>query len=423
LGILYLGFESQRGSGDVSSIFVITYETPQADPVRASLLYYWQPSQNTSSSAVETNQHFVPRFSQPKFSRFNYNSAASDTSSSAVETNVHTIGKFTPVVFQRGFLYNTAAFDFSSSAIETNIHFVGKFTQPQFSNLALLRQQQDWSTSGVVQPETNVHFIGKFTPVTFQRGFLYNTAAFDFSSSAVETNVHFLGKFVQPQFSIFPSFRLQDDWSSTVTPVQAETNTHFLGRYAPVVHKVLPQLRSNIAADFSSSAVETNAHVLGRFTPTQHNVLRALRETTAQDFGTVVVTQADGNVHFIPRFTQPQFNRFATLYKDNVMTENTAPVILSGQLPASSGTIVNAVLGKRIVVTTYVASVGTAGVLAFTSSSGPVTIASMNLAAGIPAVGAFVSIGWFQTAIGDSLLLALSGSAANAAGWIEYYYA
>lgn len=304
----------------MSSTFIIVYDPGQANVVAASNLYYWKPPQDTSSSAVETNQHFVPRFSQPQFNvlrllreqqdwssstsviqpetnthfigrfnqpqfaRFNYNTAARDTSSSPVETNTHFIGKFTPASFQRGFLYNTAAFDFSSSAVETNVHFIGKFSAPQFNVLVALRQQQDWASSTAPpQSETNTHFIGRFTQPTYAR-FNYNSAAFDFNSSAVETNQHFIARYTPPNFA-----RFNYNVPAADLPAQPETNTHFVPRYSPVRHNVLPLLRSNIAADFSSSAVETNPHFIGKFKPPIFNVLVSLRQLPAIDLPPAIV--------------------------------------------------------------------------------------------------------------------------------------
>jgi hypothetical protein len=215
------------------------------------------------------------------------------------ETNVSFIGRFSQPTFSR-FNYNTSAFDFSSSAVETNPHFLGRFAQPVYNILPLLRQNSENAVTGVliIQPETNTHFIGRFTAPAFMRPFA-STAASDFSSSAVETNVSFIAKHTPVRFTRF------NYQGQALDLPQPETNTNFIARHQPIA---FARFRYNSAAsDTSSSAVETNQHFIARFNPV--TFARFNYNSAAYDFS-FVAPALETNVSFIGRFTAPQFARF-----------------------------------------------------------------------------------------------------------------
>ena len=323
-----------------SSILVVPFEQPQANPVLVAALNYWKTAQDTSSVPViqpETNVHFVGRFHQPQFnvlqslrqqpdisisgqplapqeggsgvfvvpfeqpqanpaivSALNYWKTAQDTSSSPgiqPETNTHFVPKFRePSHNVLTSLWQQAGGPIPL-VIETNVHFIGKFTQPQFNVLRSLREQPDVSASGVQPPAqeggSSVLVVPYEQPQAnpaLVAALNYRTSAQDTSGpppvAQPETNTNFIPKFTEPTHNVLTSL-----WTGADIPAPTvETNTHFIPRYAPVIHRVLPQLRQNIAADFSSSAVPTNVHFIGRYRQPAHSILPLLRMNTAQDF-------------------------------------------------------------------------------------------------------------------------------------------
>jgi hypothetical protein len=90
---------------------------------------------------------------------------------------------------------------------------------------------------------------------------------------------------------------------------------------------------------------------------------------------------------------------------------------------SASQTLVNGTAGKRIVVLSVSLVANNVGTATFQTSTGSIGIAGPYYCAqygGI--VLPFNAGGWFETAIGDSLALAL-GSGINAGGCLSYTYA
>jgi len=209
----------------VADIRVIVYQSTSANPYAVSINYLWRPAQDTSSSAVETNPHFVGRFTQPQLLILPLLRQQQDWASSSVfaaqpETNTNFIARFQPPAYNvLRALRQNFAFDYSSSAIETNVSFVGRFTQPQYSILSALRQNQAITIPLPPQSETNPPFIGKFT---------------------------------QPQYIILPALRQQQDWASTFQFAgPMPTHFNFLGVFKPYKFFILQSLRQQVETAFS----------------------------------------------------------------------------------------------------------------------------------------------------------------------------
>jgi len=87
---------------------------------------------------------------------------------------------------------------------------------------------------------------------------------------------------------------------------------------------------------------------------------------------------------------------------------------------SASGNVVAAVSGKRIVVLGYVLTLDGAATVQWQTSTGPTDLSGpMKVAAGSVIVAPVNGHGWFKTAAGDALRLAVTGTV-NVGGHVLY---
>lgn len=114
----------------------------------------------------ETNPHFIGRYNQTGFIRFNYN--VWDTGVPQPETNPHWLGRFVNSVFTR-FNYNT--WDTGVPQPETNVHFLGRYKGDRYVILPGLRHNLPGDF--IIPNEANPHFLGQFLPTRLRANALW----------------------------------------------------------------------------------------------------------------------------------------------------------------------------------------------------------------------------------------------------------
>lgn len=385
----------------MAHIRVIVYAPHQANVAATANLYYHQRA--LEQNAIHPGSDFIGKFHPDVFARFLYNTSAQDTSSSAQETNVSFLGKFTQPQFTVLPLLRQQpenAVGAIAPLAETNTNFIGKFVQPQHNVLPGLRQNRPQDDSSSAQ-ETNTHFIGTFTQPTFARfnynhgewvnsSFeqtnniigkfnpdkyqtppgLYNTAAYDFSSSVpavltvehniqvvpyaigqanpvlasslyywnrndlnvvigpqVDTAPHFIATFEPYVFNIIPPWGSVQDQSSSAQ----ETNVHFIGKFNEAKFNVLAALRFQndwVDSTFVPQTAETNTHFIARYAPVLHNVLPLLRSNIAADFSSTAI---ETNVSFLGRYTPVQHSVLAALRQVTAQDFSSTPPVITSQ--------------------------------------------------------------------------------------------
>lgn len=180
----------------VATIETDTYSPPLRQfPQRWNVLRALTRNSDTNQAPPDTPKHFVPLTWPMLWTPMPLGrTTAQDFSSSAVETNPHWIGHtYPPQWHPEAALRLNPAVDVPFVLIDTPTYSIPRTYPPQWVlNQSLMRgTAQDFSTSAV---ETNVYFIPRTWPVQWQlQASLMRGTPQDFSSTApVVTGVHYV---------------------------------------------------------------------------------------------------------------------------------------------------------------------------------------------------------------------------------------
>jgi hypothetical protein len=275
-------------------------------PVHARWSGSIAPPAGDARGTVETGVSFIGKFTSDRYSILHAlrENVAADTSHLPAQPDVqpHFVGRFTQPTFSRWVGSVEPPADFLPT-VETNTHFVPRFAPVLHAVLPLLRSNiaADGSTP-LPQPSTEPHFVGRFNQPVFSRwaGAIANPGN---DLSTVETNVHFIARHQSPAHTVNPALR-----SNVAADPTLEAQPHFVGKFAAPQHTVLRGLFGPWNID--APGIVANPHHVGRFTTPTHSVLPLLRQTVGPPSGPMP-RQPETNTHFIPRYTDPVFARFA----------------------------------------------------------------------------------------------------------------
>src|SRR6266853_1109252 len=265
-------------------------------------------AQDFSSSAVETNPHWIGNYLPSKWdlNRALRLNIAQDFSSSVAETNPQWTGKPWPRVWNLlEALWQNAAIDVPTVTVaDTPPSFVPlQFSSQWNVDVSLVHGAGiDAATISVV--ETNTHFISRqfIAQWNFNRALGRSTAQ-DTSSSAVETNIHFVPHTWPVPWIPAASLR-QNVATDAPTVVPPDAPTYFIPGQLPWNWVINLLLTTSPANDLTSPAVETNPHRAGLIYPKQWQTQPSLWQNPATDAPPVVDTPS----YFISKQLLLQWN-------------------------------------------------------------------------------------------------------------------
>jgi hypothetical protein len=307
---------------------------------------------STSSIVVETNPHFIGRFTSPKLARFNYQEPATEAATAPVnfDQNVTFLGIFDPGSYAILGSLRGGTSD-GPPVAETNVSFIGKFVPDTYrrfnynatDNQTFAGTQQGGATSMLVVLYDNQYVSPAITPRLYYWGqakdFITTAPTAEAASSfrgrftipyisrqqiaalyhapsddvpRVETNVSFIGRFRQ---TVYP--RLASLAATTGDGVQPETNPHFIGRFRPTSHAISPVLRLEGLGDFPLAESGANPHFIGRYTIPTITISPIFRNLTPEDTSSTPTVQPDASVTVIARYSPTVFKTLAALRQNS----------------------------------------------------------------------------------------------------------